>query len=167
MEALAFLDRAKPDKTQPIYVISGDEDFLKRRCREAIVKRIFGNEDPTFALTSYAGEKLDFSTVRNELETLPFIGPARVIVIEQADPFITEHRAALEKYVATPSRVNVLILEAKTFPETTKLAKALPDPSKLVCKAPRPTSCQSGACSGQRPAIAPNSTPTRPGCWLN
>jgi DNA polymerase-3 subunit delta len=136
MDALPFLDKPAKGKRQPVYVLSGDEDFLRRRCRDAIIALVLGDADPSFAVSSYVGDKLDFSTVRNDLDTLPFLAPARVVVVEQADPFVTEHRPALEKYVAAPSTVGVLVLEVKSFPGTTKLAKALPEAAKVECKAP-------------------------------
>ena len=136
MDALEFL--AKKPPRQPIYALSGDEDFLKRRCREAIIARVLGGADASFAIANYAGDKLDFSTVKNELETLPFLAPARIVVVEQADPFVTAHRESLERYAAKPSGIGVLVLEVKSFPETTKLAKALPAAAKLACKAPPP-----------------------------
>ena len=133
MDALAFL--TKPKK-QPVFALVGDEDFLKRRCREAIVKATLGDADPSFAVTADPGDKLDWSGVRNDLDTLPFLAPARVVVVEDADKFVTEHRASLEQYAAAPSKSGVLVLEVKAFPDTTKLAKALPDAAKLQCKAP-------------------------------
>jgi DNA polymerase-3 subunit delta len=137
MDALQFLDRAAKSKRQPVYVLLGDEDFLKRRCRDAIIALAVGDADPAFAVSVCPGEKLDFSTVRNDLDTLPFLSPARVVVVEQADPFVTEHRPALERYVESPSTVGVLVLDVKSFPETTKLAKALPDAAKVKCEAPK------------------------------
>jgi DNA polymerase III subunit delta len=138
MDALAFLEKAAKSKRQPVYVLLGDEDFLKRHVREAINSLVLGEIEHDLAVSPFGGEKLDFATVRDELDTLPFIGPARVVVVEGADPFVTNCRESLEKYVAKPSKVGVLILDVKTFPETTKLAKALPDASKIVCKAPAP-----------------------------
>jgi len=135
MDALAFLDKPAKSKRQPVYVLAGDEDFLKRQCRDAILALTLGDADPAFAVAVYPGEKLDFSAVRNDLDTLPFLSPARVVVVEAADPFVTAHREALEKYVAKPSKIGVLVLDVKSFPETTKLAKALPDAAKLNCKA--------------------------------
>lgn len=137
MDALTFLEKSSKSKPQPMYAVYGDEDFLKREVRLAIVRLVLG-EDPSFdlAVTVYPGEKLDFSTVRNELDTLPFVGPARVVIVENADPFVSAHRDGLERYLASPSKIGKLILDVKTFPETTKLAKALPDVSKIVCKAP-------------------------------
>lgn len=137
MDALTFLDKP-PAKRQPVYALFGDEDFLKRRCRDAIIALVVGDADPEFAVASYPGDKLDFSTVRNELETLPFLAPARVVVVEPGELFVSEHRDSLEKYALAPSKVGVLILDVKSFPETTRLAKALPDGAKLSCKSPAP-----------------------------
>jgi DNA polymerase-3 subunit delta len=136
MDALPFL-AAKP-RRHPVFAVSGDEDFLKRLVRERVIAAALGDADPSFAVSVYAGDRLDFSTVRNDLDTPPFLAPCRVVVVENADPFVTEHRPALEQYAAKPSSVGVLVLEAKAFPETTKLAKALPDAAKVVCKAPPP-----------------------------
>jgi DNA polymerase-3 subunit delta len=137
MDALSFLN-AKTAARQPIYALIGDEDFLKRHARERIIALALGAEDPAFAVSVYPGDKLDFSTARNELETLPFLAPCRVVVVESADGFVTENRPALEAYAARPSSVGVLVLDVKTFPESTKLAKALSDAAKIVCKAPPP-----------------------------
>jgi len=136
MDALAYLSKSSKSKLQPVYALAGDEDFLKRRVREMIVANALGDADPSFSLTVYPGDKLDFSTVQNDLKTLPFLSPCRVVSVEPADKFVTENRPALEKYVAKPATSGVLILDVKSFPETTKLAKALPDAAKISCKAP-------------------------------
>jgi len=135
MDALAFL-KAKPTKRQPFYVLVGDEDFLKRHARERIIATAIGDEDPSFAVSVYSGDKLDFSTARNDLETLPFLAPCRIVIVENADDFVSDFRPELEAYAAKPSSVGVLVLDVKSFPETTKLAKALPEAAKIVCKAP-------------------------------
>ncbi|HEY3789505.1 MAG TPA: DNA polymerase III subunit delta [Urbifossiella sp.] len=144
MDAMQFLDKAAKAKRQPIYALVGDEDFLKRRVRDAIISNILGDADPAFAVSVYSGEKLDFSTIRNDLDTPSFLAPCRIVLVEDADKkplgntdaFISAHRPALEKYAGQPSSVGVLVLDVKSFPETTKLAKALPDAAKIACKAP-------------------------------
>lgn len=136
MDALAFLDKAAKPKRQPVVVLVGDEDFLKRRVRDRVVADALGDADPAFAVSVYPGDKLDFSVVRNDLDTLPFLSPCRVVIVEAADAFVTAHRPKLERYVEQPSAAGVLVLDVKAFPETTKLAKALPDAAKVACKAP-------------------------------
>jgi DNA polymerase-3 subunit delta len=134
MDALPFLSATNP-KRQPVYALTGDDDFLKRLARDRILAIALGDADPDLAVTVFTGDKLDFSTLRNELDTQPFLAPCRVVIVENADPFVTDHRQSLEQYVAKPSPVGVLLLDVKTFPETTKLAKALPDAAKIICKA--------------------------------
>ena len=159
MDALQFLD-AKPAKRQPVYALVGDEDFLKWHARERIIANVLGDEDPAFAVAVYAGEKLDFSTARNELETLPFVGPCRVVIVESADAFVTKYRPELEAYFAKPSSAGVLVLDVKTFPENTKLAKALPDAAKIACKGPPAYKlaawCVSRAQAGHKKKLAAN-----------
>lgn len=136
MDALTFIDKNGKTKRQPFYVLSGDEDFLKRRALSLIVPLVLGDADPAYALTTFPGDKADFSTVRNELDSVSFFSDRRLVVVDQADPFVTKFRPQLEAYVAEPSATGVLVLDVKAFPATTKLAKAVPDAAHLVCKAP-------------------------------
>src|SRR5689334_11624689 len=124
MDSLTFLERAAKAKPQPVYVVTGEEDFLKRQVIAALKKLVVGDADDSFCLSAYAGDKLDFATVRDDLSTLPFLGPRRLVIVEAADPFVTQYRAALEKYVAQPAASGVLVLDVKSWPSTTRLAKA-------------------------------------------
>jgi DNA polymerase-3 subunit delta len=136
MEALTFLDKNGKVRRQAFYVLSGDEDFLKRRVLAVLTPLVLGDADPEYALTTFPGEKTDFSTVRNELDSVSVFSDRRLVVIDQADPFVTKFRPQLESYVADPSEAGVLVLDVKSFPATTKLAKAVPDAAHIVCKAP-------------------------------
>ncbi|MDW8242892.1 MAG: DNA polymerase III subunit delta [Thermogemmata sp.] len=135
MDALAFLQRKTVPKHN-FYVLSGDDDFLKRQVRQRLLNTWVPPSDQEFAVVVYAGDQVEFPTIRHELDTLPFLAPCRVVVIENADPFITAHRSALEELANHPPQVGILILEARTFQETTRLAKALPDSARITCKAP-------------------------------
>jgi DNA polymerase-3 subunit delta len=137
MDALDFLTKVRHSQPRPVYVLFGDEDFLKRQVRAEIEPLLLEDADPAFALSAYSGETANWSTIRSELETLPFLSPRRVVAVEQADPFVSEHRAQLEKYVAHPAK-GTLILDVRTWQSTTKLAKALPDEAQIACKALKP-----------------------------
>ncbi|HKI32939.1 MAG TPA: DNA polymerase III subunit delta [Gemmataceae bacterium] len=135
MDSLAFLERPRKGKPQPVYVLAGDEDFLKRQVARALRLSILGDGDG-FGYSSHAGDKAVWSAVHDELHTLPFLGGHRLVVVEGADPFVTRNRAALEKYVAEPSSSGVLVLHVNSWPATTKLAKLIDSNGTLVCKAP-------------------------------
>lgn len=136
MEALAFLERTKKGEPQPVYVVMGDEDFLKRQVIAALREAVLGSGDDGFGLSTYPGDKGEFSTVRDDLDTLPFLGGRRLIVVEAADTFVTKYRGNLEKYVGQSSATGVLVLEVKSWPSNTKLAKLVPDTTTITCKAP-------------------------------
>jgi len=136
MDAIDFLNKSRKGPPQPVYILTGDEEFLKRQARIALTPYLLGDADPSFALSAYPGDLSQWSTILSELQTLPFLAPRRVVVIEQADPFVTEHRQKLEKYLLKPA-AGVLILDVRTWPANTKLAKAIPDQATIVCKAPK------------------------------
>ena len=136
MDAIEFLTKSRKSQPQPVYVLAGDEEFLKRQARTSLVPQLLGDADPSFALSAYPGEQAEWSAIRSELDTLPFLAPRRVVVIEQADPFVTKYRQQLEKYLVKPSP-GVLILDVRTWPANTKLAKTIPDEATVVCKAPK------------------------------
>lgn len=127
-----FLGR-KNAAPQPLYVLTGEEDFLRRSVRSALEVLLLGDADPEFSVAVYPGDKADFSTIKSELDTLPFLSPRRVVVVEQADPFVSTFRARLEQLVEKPGQ-GTLILEVKTWAANTRLAKVVPSDVTIVCK---------------------------------
>jgi DNA polymerase-3 subunit delta len=136
MDSLAFLERAARHPLQPVYAVYGDEDFLKRQVLDTLRRAVLG-DDGDFGLSTIAGDRATFAEVHDELHTAPFLGARRLVVVEGADPFVTQHRAALEKYVAAPAPRGVLVLEVNAWPSNTRLAKLLGEDGSIVCKAPQ------------------------------
>ena len=52
-----------------------------------------------------------------------FFARRRVVIVEEADPFVTKYRAEVETYVQSPASNGVLVLMVKSFASNTKLAK--------------------------------------------
>ena len=136
MDALAFLEKPGRSRPQAVYVLHGDEDFLKRQALSVLRGLVLGPEGSDFGLSSHDGDRATFAAVHDELATLPFLAPRRLVVVSGADPFVTRYRPALEKYVAQPAPTGVLVLDVKSWPATTRLAKLVPAEATLSCKAP-------------------------------
>jgi DNA polymerase-3 subunit delta len=136
MDSLTYLEKASRSTVQPVYVLHGDEGFLKRQVLAALRERVLGAASDGLGLSTYPGDRAEFADVRSELDTLPFLSPRRLVIVENADPFVTRHRAALEKYVAQPTGTGTLVLDVKSWPSNTRLAKAVPAEATMVCKAP-------------------------------
>lgn len=136
MEASAFLAAAKA-KIGPLYVVHGDEAFLKRQVIRALRKRALAEDDNDEAIATYTGEKALFAEVFDDLETVPFFYSRRVVIVEGADPFITKYRGELEKKLTHLPATGLLILDVKTWAANTRLAKLIDNAATIACKAPK------------------------------
>lgn len=122
---------AAPAHAPPIIVLYGDEEHQKETAlAQALDKLLPPQVDRALALSTHdAGQKSDsgtltVSSVIQDLATLPFLADRRVVVIRNADTFITASREQLEKYLTAPARTGVLVLECRSFPKTTRLHRA-------------------------------------------
>jgi DNA polymerase III subunit delta len=136
MDSLAFLQRTAAGPSHPIYVLHGDEDYLKRQVVAALRQRLLGDDPDSMGLSTLSGETATFAGVHDDLETLPFLSARRLVVVEQADPFVTKYRAALEAYLDKPAAHGTLVLEVKSWPATTRLYKLIDPDATIACKAP-------------------------------
>jgi DNA polymerase III subunit delta len=123
MRAIEFLSCQNPDTTARVVVLYGTDRFLKQEC----LKRIPGceGEDAEFSLTRVSGADVDWRSVGTELATVSMFSDQRIVLIEDADEFVTLHRKTLEKYVDRPARGSLLIMDVRSWPANTLLAKAV------------------------------------------
>lgn len=118
-------------------VVHGDDVFLRREAIAALIRGLLGGEVDDLAITRFAGEKAGLADVLDELRTLPFLVRRRIVVVEDADPFVTAHRKELEGLIDGSPTPGALILVVKTWPGNTRLAKAVVKAGLSVdCKTP-------------------------------
>ncbi|NBB94511.1 MAG: DNA polymerase III subunit delta [Planctomycetes bacterium] len=125
------------DGSNAIYVLHGKDAFLREDARKAIIHRLVGDADPQTCLATFDGEAA-LAEVLDELRTLPFLASHRVVIVREADAFVSANRETLEDYFENPSSSGTLILEVGAWPKNTKLAKKLPAAGKLIeCDSPQ------------------------------
>ena len=124
--------KTKTTTQPPVVVIYGDEEHQKNTLLTNTLDALLPPDvDRSLALTTYDGSRPDndggpsLAAIFEDLATLPFLAERRVVIIREADGFVTAHRERLEKYVAKPSPTGVLVLECRSFPKTTRLYKAV------------------------------------------
>ena len=123
---------AKKKTIPSIVVVAGkDAALVKRRVGE-LLDAMLTPEERVTALLSLAGKEASIAQVLDELRTLPFLAERRVVAIQDADPFVTAHRSALETYFDHPSATGTLVLAVTSWPGNTKLAKKLKSAGELV-----------------------------------
>jgi DNA polymerase-3 subunit delta len=130
ISALDVLTKGKewsPDDSSLI-VLVGDDPFLARHVLRLIRDALCPDEaDRAWAWREFSGvDELDPRDVFDEAATVPlFAGATRAAVVREADAFVAAARERLEA-IAQASRGSrgVVILEVKSFPANTRLAKA-------------------------------------------
>ena len=123
MHATEFLASRDPAQRHSVLVLYGSERYLKLE----VLKRLPGcdADDEELSMTRFAGKDAELRSVMSELLTLSMFGDQRIVLIEDADEFVSKNREALEKYVARPSKSSLLILDVKSWPKNTRLYKAV------------------------------------------
>jgi DNA polymerase-3 subunit delta len=126
ISALDFL-AAKTEPTKvPVIVTCGDEPFLKRLVLQHLRQALLKDDESDFSLAQLDGEECEWRDVNDELSTVAlFGGSQRVVIVRDADDFVSKHRSQLEDYVAKPKSTGVLILDVTSWPSNTRLYKAV------------------------------------------
>ncbi|MBL8878648.1 MAG: DNA polymerase III subunit delta [Phycisphaerales bacterium] len=132
---------ARAKAIPPIFVIFGDEEFQKIQSLEQTLNHLLPPDvDRGMALSEYDGSKSEdaggpqIAAVLTDLRTQPFLADRRVVLIRDADKFVSAHRETLEEYCAAPSPVGTLVLECRSFLKSTRLGKAIPPAGLLESK---------------------------------
>jgi DNA polymerase-3 subunit delta len=122
--------------TAAVIALVGDEPFLAGELLRLIRGHLVPDEaDRSWAWREFDGDAIeDPRDVFDEAATVPmFAGATRVAVVRVADPFVTKCRATLETIVAAPrGHRGLVILDVKTFPSTTRLAKSLASQQAVI-----------------------------------
>jgi DNA polymerase-3 subunit delta len=123
--------KAKPN-LELVYVITGDEPTLVNAQYSELIDRLIPSQERATGLLLAEADKVSVSEVLDELHTLPFLTKKRVVVIRNADKFISANRETLEKYFENPCPTGILVLTVANWQGNTKLAKKLPHVGSLV-----------------------------------
>ncbi len=137
LHAFDYLAQSEKHTPRPVCVAYGDDLFLRRQVLVRIRGAVLSEEEADFSLTTFEGATAELRDVLEELDTVAMFGAQRLVVVEEADEFVSRYRQALEDYVAKPGRGGVLMLDVKTWPATTRLYKAVDAKGLAVdCSAP-------------------------------
>ena len=120
------------NKACGFYVIFGEDPFLVARESEKLLDSVLDAEHRAMALYEPKAEEAQISNVLDELRTLPFLAPKRVVLIKGAEPFIKANAEYLENYLDDPSPSGILILTVTSWDKRLRLHKKLKATGTLV-----------------------------------
>src|SRR3954447_3641232 len=104
---------------KPVYALVGDDSFLQMERLAAILKQL----PPDAARIDVDGERCELADVFDELRSFAMFGGTKVIVMRNADEFITRFREQLEEYLEHPSSSATLVMRVKSLPGNQRIAK--------------------------------------------
>ena len=137
--AFQFLTSPLSHSTETVCALVGEEAFLKHEVRQALLSKIRGQDDDDFALNTFEGKHVELRDVLDALSERSLFGTSQsVVVVEGADPFVKNYRTQLEEYVTSVNADSLLVLEVKTWPGNTRLAKAVSKSGLTIrCQVPQ------------------------------
>jgi len=135
IHAFDFLAAPDSHSAAATTVLFGDVPFLKSLVLHEFQTRLAADEP----FATYEGDKAEWRDIVDELCTRSLFGGdgPRLVVVREADPFVSAQRNRLEDYVAQPGE-GVLLLEVNAWASNTKLYKSVDKQGlQIDCRAPR------------------------------
>jgi len=124
MLATDFIAKDSIDQIPPIVVLYGSERYLKQQSLHLLLTSIYGDAQSAQELaTTIEGREAEWRSVSDELKTISMWSGKRSVVINAADDFVSANRSSLEAYADKPAKSSLLVLDVKSWPKSTKLAK--------------------------------------------
>lgn len=114
-----------------VYAIVGAERLLRHEALDRVLQQSGAESDP-LGPSRFDGDSAELAMVLDELRTPSLLGGRRVVIVDDADEFISIHRAPLERYCADPSPSGVLVLLCDSLPKTTRLHKQIAATGELI-----------------------------------
>jgi DNA polymerase-3 subunit delta len=124
--------KAAAEEKKFVYVIAGKDSALVSVECEKLVERLLVPEQRVTGLFKADPGEVSAAQILDELRTVPFLSDKRVVVVKDADHFVSENRLLLEKYFENSSPSGVLVLAVSSWQSNTKLAKKLPQVGELI-----------------------------------
>ena len=88
---------AVSDVIHPVYAVVGRDRFLRSEALDGILSGLASEMD-SVGPARHDGSSAELAEVLDEARTLSLLGTRRVVVVDDADGFISANRAALERY---------------------------------------------------------------------
>jgi DNA polymerase-3 subunit delta len=108
-----------------VYAVFGADAFRKRETIAELCTRIAAESGDGQGPIMFDGSDAELAEVLDEVRTFSLLGGRRIVVVSGADPFVSRHRAALERYCEAPADSGTLILECNSLPGNTRLHKII------------------------------------------
>jgi len=115
-----------------VYSICGGDAFRRREALEQLCARIAAADGDGQGPSVFEGEKAELAAVLDEVRTFSLLGGRRVVVVQDADEFVSLHREALERFCEHPVDSGTLILVCGSAPGNQKIHKIIAKQGEVI-----------------------------------
>ena len=106
---------------KPVIALVGDESFLQLQKLQQIIAQFPADVQRV----DFDGTRAELSDVLDELRSFAMFGSVKLIVVRDADEFISRFREPLEEYICNPSDSATLVLRISSLPANQRIYKAI------------------------------------------
>ncbi len=119
---------------KPIHALVGSDTFLQLQYLAEILRLSGANAQRV----DLDGERAELAEVLDEVRSFAMFGGSKVVVVQNADAFITKYRESLEEYVLKPSDSATLVFRLSSLPANQRIYKAISKTGVIEkCDAPK------------------------------
>ena len=125
-----LIEDIKKKEFQNVYLLYGEETYLKRQYKKKLQEAILGPDD-TMNLNIFIGKGIDTKAVIDQAETMPFFADHRVILIEDSG-FFKASNEELVKYLKEVPKETVFVFVEDEVDKRGKMYKAVKNTGSVV-----------------------------------
>jgi DNA polymerase-3 subunit delta len=111
------------ERLRPVYVAFGNSPQEMQEALAALRACAAHEGDPTLSIVEFPRDQREPTAVMDTLQNTPLFVARRMIILQDADEFISRARQAIEKYLQHPSSTAVLVMSVQRWDRRTTLAK--------------------------------------------
>jgi len=132
-----FLNNFKKTSPQAIYMIFGEEYYLREKVLATLLSAYSAGDDDDFDLITLYGDSEIGSEAIENLEMTPFLSKFKIVVIRDFHKMKTEEKNKLAEYAKDPSPQSILIAVAEKIDKRKKAEKTIfQTATNIECKKP-------------------------------
>ena len=113
----------KSGKLNHIYLIYGEESFLRKQYKERL-KKALAPDDDTMNYSYFEGKDISAGEIIDLAETMPFLSDKRAIIIENS-PFFRSEGEKIAEYLNAVPETTYLVFVEETVDKRSKLYKSI------------------------------------------
>ncbi len=118
----------------PVYALVGSDSFMQLEA----LSRLLASLPKDTQRIDLDGERAQLADVLDELRSFAMFGSGKVVVVRDADDFISRYREQLEDYLAKPSDSGTLVLRLPSLPGKQRISKLIAKVGKIEpCEPPK------------------------------